>query len=284
MLVCEAIDGWLLAKSTEVRASTIKRYTAEIRTFRAWPECPADLSDVTTDVIRRFIRYCQEQDWQPVTLDTRLVLAKGFIVWCLAEGLIVANPWKHIRRQRVPQNERTAYTKDEVKAIFAACESERDRLIVRMLTCTAMRRQELCGVQIGDIDFAGQTVLLHMTKGGDERRAYLDKYLASELWRFCKSRLTRKEAFLFVNRYEQPLTGSAIQNMCARLSKRTGIRVFAHRFRHTAITWLLEAGLSMEIVRQVSGHKTYEVLRRYVHLQPSTVREAVEANSPLRGL
>jgi len=44
-----------------------------------------------------------------------------------------------------------------------------------------------------------------------------------------------------------------------------------HDFRHEATSRLFEAGLSIEKVALVTGHKDWKMLKRYTHLDPAVV-------------
>jgi site-specific recombinase XerD len=49
------------------------------------------------------------------------------------------------------------------------------------------------------------------------------------------------------------------------MSKKTGIHIFAHRFRHTLAQTLLDRGMRIEEVQQVLGHEKIDTTRRYCH-------------------
>ena len=50
-----------------------------------------------------------------------------------------------------------------------------------------------------------------------------------------------------------------------------------HDARHTAITAILDAGYSLESVRQISGHSARVIAMLYAHATDATVRAAVSA-------
>jgi integrase len=49
------------------------------------------------------------------------------------------------------------------------------------------------------------------------------------------------------------------------------VGVVFHCLRHTRICTWLEMGLSDEVVRMMSGHKSLESFRKYVHLNPLSI-------------
>jgi integrase len=77
--------------------------------------------------------------------------------------------------------------------------------------------------------------------------------------------------YLFVNIWEgkigMPMKAGVINTMFSRLSKKTGIKVYPHLFRHTYATRLLKAGASPERVKYLLGHKSVQTtLDVYSHV------------------
>ncbi len=70
--------------------------------------------------------------------------------------------------------------------------------------------------------------------------------------------------------YKADSISAAFQRACSRL----GIQdLHLHDLRHEGITRLFEAGLQIPEVALVSGHLSWNMLRRYTNLRPETVRE-----------
>jgi integrase len=68
-----------------------------------------------------------------------------------------------------------------------------------------------------------------------------------------------------------------VQAIFRRACDRAGIRDFHwHDLRHTAASELAKAGASIFEIQSVTGHKTLQMVARYVHTSETHSREALE--------
>src|SRR5262245_37190476 len=73
--------------------------------------------------------------------------------------------------------------------------------------------------------------------------------------------------------YNSRSLGTAFRRACKKL----GIQdLHFHDLRHEARSRLFEAGLSIEQVALVTGHKDWKMLKRYANLRPEGLRKIAE--------
>ena len=77
------------------------------------------------------------------------------------------------------------------------------------------------------------------------------------------------------------LTRSGLQSLLKRWQARLGVKLSAHRFRHTWATQMLRSGVDLETLRLLGGWTDYTMLRTYTHLAGEDLREAMKRHSPL---
>jgi integrase len=75
------------------------------------------------------------------------------------------------------------------------------------------------------------------------------------------------------------LSFEALQERSDRAWKRAGLRrITPHELRHTAITWLDDAGVRHKVISQLSGHELphggAQVTGRYTHVLPGDFERA----------
>ncbi|MBA2313099.1 MAG: site-specific integrase [Actinobacteria bacterium] len=80
----------------------------------------------------------------------------------------------------------------------------------------------------------------------------------------------------------RPLSAAGLDQIVASARERAGIRlVTCHQLRHTCLTRLREAGMSLEAVQAQAAHRSIESTRIYLHLGDAWVADqyAIAANA-----
>ena len=169
------------------------------------------------------------------------------------EGL--PNPVQVVRKPQPKSRERRLRA-GEAGALLAASDSPLQEIIVWALE-TAMRRAEITGLRWDHIDLRRRTAHLPETKNGTPRTVPLSPG-ALEVLRDLPRRLDGK---VF------PLAPSTVSHSFAIACKNAGIEdLHFHDLRHEATSRLFErTDLDLMEIRQITGHKTLQMLARYTH-------------------
>ena len=78
-----------------------------------------------------------------------------------------------------------------------------------------------------------------------------------------------------------PLRPNSVSTLFPRACRKVGIvGLRFHDLRHTAVTRMFQRGMSLEEVALVSGHRTWQQLRRYTHLRPADLARKYAALEP----
>ncbi|NJO07319.1 MAG: site-specific integrase [Chloroflexaceae bacterium] len=160
------------------------------------------------------------------------------------------------------------------------------RLMFTILRETGMRASEVCTLQVRDVVLepgreqlwvrGGKTgdrvvTLTTNTHGRTLRglRAYLkqigDRPLAAAL--FLSNRQTQVSYDALEYQWQQALTQAALTDAHGKA------RYTLHQLRHTRATELLEAGLRLEDVQRVLGHKSIKSTQVYAAISDTVLRE-----------
>ena len=131
---------------------------------------------------------------------------------------------------------------------------------------------EIFGLKWQDVDFKREFIYLYNTKNVDQREVPLNENVKRVLIQIKRH---PKSEYVFCN-----TDGS--QRKDIRFSfftalKKSGIKEFRfHDLRHTFASHLVMAGVDLNTVRELLGHKTIKMTLRYSHLSPYHKRRAVD--------
>lgn len=159
--------------------------------------------------------------------------------------------------------------REAVKALLVAAEgSPRDHAILRLLYDLGLRRAEVCGLDVADLQLGRRTVFVQGKGRLEKSPLELPQPTALALadWLAVRGEVAGP---LFLNfdrsgKGEGRLTGRSVHRLVQKYGG-TGVR--PHGLRHTAITEACKAataaGIGIEEVLDFSRHKSLAVLMRY---------------------
>ena len=170
---------------------------------------------------------------------------------------------------------------DHVRRLLAACDANtavgcRDLAILTLLVRLGLRRSEVAGLRLDDIDWRAGTISVR-GKGDCHERLPLPadvghlvaEYLASARPADAQGRTV----FVRATAPHHALGPSRVSGIVADAARRAGLgRVHAHRLRHTAATELLRSGASLPEIGQLLRHRCVETTAIYAKVDRDTLR------------
>lgn len=251
----------------------------------------AATADLNTRLLERFSVELLETGGKRGALSRHTVWSyvkavRSFLAWARSEGEQVA---AEAKLPRLPQRLIQVLDRAEVQRIEDAADSERDKLIVRILADSGLRVGELVKLRERDLIERDRNLFLRVQgKGAKERYVPVSPLLARRLRRYAeRSRPAGTNSDrLFISRRRslagsyEAITESGVQQLIRELGEKAGLdkRVHPHLFRHSAATFMLQRGMNPLLVAQVLGHSSLAMITRvYAHLTPTDAHRALMA-------
>ena len=177
----------------------------------------------------------------------------------------------------------------EVDALLGACRRWRDRAMLEAMVLGGLRRCEVLGLRLQDLDGARRQVFIVEGKGGHQRQipisarwfATVGNYLRLE--RPDDAVTDRVFVVLKGQRRGRPLSDEGLGQIFTSVRERSGVRrrITCHELRHTCFTRLREAGMELEALQAQAGHRSLDTTRLYVHLANGWLAEEYDKATAL---
>jgi integrase/recombinase XerD len=178
-------------------------------------------------------------------------------------------------RMKTPRKLPVVLSKLEVSLFLAATQKLKHRAMVMLAYGAGLRVNEVCHLQMQDVDAKRMLVHVRDGKGGGERYVMLSPLLLRTLRAYEKESAVRGP-YLFPSTIEHRhvSTRAGFQKWVSNTAKQAGIdkRVSPHTFRHSFATHLLESGMDLRTLQTLLGHRHISTTTVYLHVAISRVQ------------
>ena len=281
--------------------NTIREYRRDVTQFMQFLTPPGEktmpLAQVDHRVIREFVGWSYDQKLEKSSVARKLAALRTFFKFCVREGAVKQNPARLVSTPKLPKRVPRVITAEEMNGFLdnildgspAAAKDKgparqrkkqgdakimlkRDRAILELLYASGLRVSELVGLNLGDIDRAGQ-MLRVLGKGRKERvvpfgssaQAALEAY-----WPVRDEILNRPGAAselqaVFLNHYADRLGTRSVRAIVKKYSRLADVNwdLHPHSLRHAFATHLLADGADLRAIQELLGHVSLSTTQRY---------------------
>jgi len=247
--------------------STRRAYLRTIEDLARYFKRPPD--QLGPEHIREYQAYLfRERKLSPNTVNQRTGALRFFFIVVLKKPWSIAEtpyPRRNFRLPKILSQEQVANLIDSATTPFY-------RAILMTLYATGLRRAELAGLKVSDVDSERMVIHVRGGKGRKDRDVMLSPVLLDTLRQYWRSLRRRPKIWLFPgNRWhtgERPITTKVVWQACREAAERAGLGtdVHPHTLRHCFATHLLEAGADLRTIQILLGHRDLEETTIYLHL------------------
>jgi integrase/recombinase XerD len=157
---------------------------------------------------------------------------------------------------------------DEFRRFYEVVDRANDTqhvLMLRLLFYTAVRVNELCNIEVADVDLENCKIRVNQGKGSKDRYVLFGKSFATALRTHLAAH--PKNRWLFQTRRNSRFTTRRVQQIVKLYAEQAGVQATPHTFRHQCITWLTRhSGLADAELQLITGHARRETLAVYQHV------------------
>lgn len=255
-----------LKRDTIIRGlskNTQDEYYTKAKLFQDYYDKPATELDIND--IKNFLYYLlTEKSLTPGSINT-YNSGLRFLYNTTLERSIDGNKIPcHHKVRRFPD----ILTRDEIKALFKACDNLRDKCILMTMYGAGLRLSEVTCLKVCDIDSKKMQILIRNGKGGKDRFALLSKANLNILREYYRKFQPEEWLFYSRNKTGTHINHHSVQNIFHKYKEKVGIKknVTSHSLRHSFATHLLEDGVSIYHIKQLLGHADISTTCFYLHI------------------
>lgn len=249
------------------------------------------IEEITPEILAGYqeeLAFCLTARGKPLSAGAQeklLSAVKGFCRYLMENDYLVRDPAAKIKlpkkARRLPK---LILSAEEVKKLMAAPdmrthEGYRNRVILEILYDTGIRRSELAGIRLSDLDVKAGFALIH-GKGGKDRVVpmsarvceLVNNYIIGVRPSFLAD---EDDGYLILNRWGKKMHHMAVYMAVRRCVELAGIRksISTHTFRHTCATHMLKNGAPVRHVQELLGHESLESTQVYTRVTINDLKE-----------
>jgi len=245
-----------------------------------------EFSDLKRAHIIAFVDQGIEDGYAVSTINCYIIYLRGFLAFLQQEGREVPQTLLRVKTlnppDRLPQHlddDKVFQLRDAIRQNIQEAPSYSgrrqallDQALFYLLWQGGLRLSEVESLRLEDLDLPGKRISVRQGKGRKDRTVFLTQVTVSVLQDYLAVRGGGFSDHVFLY-HNASLNKSYVWSRLKTLSKQTGIRVYAHRLRHTTATQLLNAGCKITSIQKILGHKNINTTMIYARAFNRTVAD-----------
>jgi tyrosine recombinase XerC len=244
-----------------------------------------DISKVKKDSVRDFVGYLLTHGYERSSVARKLSSLKSFYKFLNRRKIIATNPVRAVKTPKITKRLPgflTQYQTQKIMDISGNDESSlRNRAIMEVLYGSGLRASELVGLNIDDLDFHNEVILVK-GKGGKERIVPMGSYAQKAVKEYLAMQQHKDNPAIFLNLQGKRLTTRSVQTIVKRLVSRIAdaSHTNPHTLRHSFATHLLERGADLRAIQELLGHSSLSATQIYTHLSIERLKKIYDKAHP----
>ena len=298
----EAIQLFAAYVSTERRLAdgTVRYYVGEVERFGRYlaGQEITQVEDIDAQDVRAWQMGLMEEGEAAGTVTKQIAALRAWFKFLRKKGYLSTDIMTMIAAPKRPKRLPVFFRQNEVEQIYDGIypegyDGELDKLVLRMLYETGMRRSELANLTLENINLDEPSIKVR-GKRNKERIIPIENELAHNISQFIALRNKRMSEL----RSEKPTTGSTdrlLVNSRGRevsdgmiyliveryMSARSNAeRTSPHVFRHTFATQMLNEGANIDAINELLGHSDLAATEVYTHVTREHLKETYKHAHP----
>lgn len=309
----EALEFFVKVKrANNLKERTITGYVQNMRYFYEWLTEEYDVihvGDITAEILREYVIWCANdkeyygghpfkggqtrRGLSAASVNVRIRVLKAFFNVLYDEDIINVNPAQNLALMRQDIDTVEPLADEELRRLLKAPDQSytaqfRDYVIMMTILDGGLRLNEICSLEVDDIDFTRKRIVLPASKNKNRRSRVIP--LSTETVRLIRQLVKETEKhfggsmYVFTTVSGDPVNEKTIQKAFNKYAEKAKItkRVTPHVLRHNFATMAAHSGMSVFHLQKILGHSDISTTRKYVQVSDEDLSEQHAKYSPIK--
>ena len=296
-----AYGEWALAAGYSEHTLAARR--AALLRFIVWCDergihQPTELTRPMLERYQRHLYQYRRPNGASLSVVAQLGALHAVTAWfrfLVRQQYLLYNPAADLELPKKPQLlPKTILSVQQVEAILNQADVStplglRNRAILEVFYSTGIRRLELIGLKLYDVETVRGMLMVRQGKGrkdryiplGERAGAWVDKYLLDVRAELITG---HDDQTLFLDDFGQPMSVRFLGDLVRRHVEAIGVTTpgTCHVFRHAMATHMLENGADIRYIQVMLGHANLETTQIYTRVSMTKLKEVHAATHPAR--
>ena len=271
---------------------TLTAYASDLKSFEDFllkQGYSNELMAVVYGQIRSWIVALMESGIENRSVNRKISSLKTFYNFLLKTGVVEKNPLDQHRSLKTPKKVLVPFSQKEMQHLSEiygtekSFENLRNVLILELLYTTGMRRSELIGLQLSDVNLDSRQIKVLGKRNKERFIPLLDATIIKikEYLEFRKQLETIQTQLLLTDKGE-PIYDSMVYKIVKQFMTLVSSKEkrSPHVLRHAFATHLLDEGSDLNTVKELLGHASLASTQVYTHTSLERLKEVYKKAHP----
>ena len=209
---------------------------------------------------------------QPRTVNRELAVLRSMFTRAIEWQYVKAHPMADIKDLKYQKSPPAFLTLDQLDQLLEACGSPHLYTFVVLAAHTGMRRSETFNLKWADVNFKRAELTVRQTKNNEYRIIPMNKPVRDTL-----KKHPRHITSELVLAHGEGTAYKGVDHAFHKALEKAGLpRIRIYDLRHSFASNLVTAGVPLNVVQELLGHKDIHMTMVYAHLAPNAKRAAVD--------
>ncbi len=243
---------------------------------------------------KNYLVYMNSLKYSATTINRHLSSLRTFYDFLLKRHVVNKNYFEEINSIKKPKRLPEILKNKEIMDMMSSIDKSnplgfRNYIIIEILYGCGLRVSEMCDLEISQIDFSNETILVH-GKGDkdrivimfDELKENLLHYISHERIKLLQKGSNENSRKVFINNHGNDLTPRGVRVILNGIIEHMGdtFHITPHMLRHSFATALLDNGADLRSVQELLGHTNLSTTQIYTHVSIEKMKSEYAACHP----